>query len=153
MPFLSRFLQHIRRRLLSWFHRPLPTQFVPHHSAGHLFDDGVVRARYLLIEYISEEQGEVQDTTCGCGLGNQNPRHIVMECPLLGELRTDMWRDLCRRRVPGTLSSNQLLQEPKTALLVAEFTLKTGLLSQFQVVDPVATGSRTLDLRSSLILD
>jgi hypothetical protein len=59
----------------------------------------------------------------------------------LGELRTGMWRDLCRRRVPGTLSFNQLLQEPKAALPVAEFMLKTGLLSQFQVVDPVATGS------------
>jgi hypothetical protein len=64
-----------------------------------------------------------------------------MECPLLGELRTDMWRDLWRRRVSGTLSFNQLLQEPKAALSVVEFILKTGLLSQFQVVDPVATGS------------
>jgi hypothetical protein len=52
-----------------------------------------------------------------------------------------MWRDLCRRRVPGTLSLNQLLQKPKAALLVAEFMLQTGLLSQFQVVDLVATGS------------
>jgi hypothetical protein len=64
-----------------------------------------------------------------------------MECPLLGELRTGMWRDLWRRRVPGTLSFNQLLQEPKAALPVTEFMFKTGLLSQFQVVDPVATGS------------
>jgi hypothetical protein len=82
-----------------------------------------------------------QDARCECGLGNQNPQHIVMECPLLAELCTDMWRDLCQRRVPGTLSFNQLLQEPKAALPVAEFMLKTGLLSQFQVVDPVATGS------------
>jgi hypothetical protein len=64
-----------------------------------------------------------------------------MKCPLLGELCTGMWRDLWRRRVPGTLSFNQLLQGPKAALPVAEFMLKTGLLSQFQVVDPVATGS------------
>jgi hypothetical protein len=62
-----------------------------------------------------------------------------MECPLLGELRTDMWRDLCRRRVSGTLSFNQLLQEPKAALPVAKFMLKTGLLSQFEVVDSLAT--------------
>jgi type III secretory pathway component EscV len=55
-----------------------------------------------------------------------------MECPLLDELRTDMWRDLCRGRVPGTLLFNQLLQEPKAALLVAEFMLKTGLLPQFK---------------------
>jgi hypothetical protein len=82
-----------------------------------------------------------QDARCGYGLGNQNPQHIVIECPLLGELRTGMWRDLWRRRVSGTLSFNQLLQEPKAALLVAEFILKTVLLSQFQVVDPVAMGS------------
>jgi hypothetical protein len=43
-------------------------------------------------------------------------------------------------KVLGTLLFNQLLQEPKAALPVAEFMLKTGLLSQFQVVDPVATG-------------
>jgi hypothetical protein len=64
-----------------------------------------------------------------------------MKCPLLGELRTDMWRNLWRSRVPGTLSFNQLIQEPKAALPVAEFMLKTGLLSQFQGVDPVTTGS------------
>jgi hypothetical protein len=51
-----------------------------------------------------------------------------------------MWRDLWWRRVPGTLSFNQLLQELKAALSVAEFMFKTGLLSQFHVVDPVATG-------------
>jgi hypothetical protein len=62
-----------------------------------------------------------------------------MECPPLGQVRTDMWRDLWRRRVPGTLLFNQLLQELKAALPVAEFMLKTGLLSQIQVVDPVAT--------------
>jgi hypothetical protein len=45
-----------------------------------------------------------QDARSGCGLGNQNPRHVVMGCPLLGELRKDMWRDLWRRRVLGTLS-------------------------------------------------
>jgi hypothetical protein len=81
-----------------------------------------------------------QDARCGGGLTNRNPQHLVMECPLLGKLLTDMWRDLCQRRVPGTLSFNQLLQEPKAALLVAEFMLKTDLLSQFQVVEPVATG-------------
>jgi hypothetical protein len=64
-----------------------------------------------------------------------------MECPLLGKLRTDMCRDLWRRRVSGTLLFNQLLQEPKSALSVAEFMLKMVLLSQFQVVDPVAMGS------------
>jgi hypothetical protein len=52
-----------------------------------------------------------------------------MECPLLGELRTDMWRDPYHRRVSGTLLFNQLLQKPKVALLVAKFMLKTGLLS------------------------
>jgi hypothetical protein len=52
-----------------------------------------------------------------------------------------MWRNLWSRRAPGTLSFNQLIQGPKAVLLVAEFMLKTGLLSQFQAVDPVATGS------------
>jgi hypothetical protein len=64
-----------------------------------------------------------------------------MECPLLGELRTDMWRDLCRKKVSGIRSFNQPLKELKAALSVAEFMLKTGLLSQFQLVDPVATDS------------
>jgi hypothetical protein len=40
-----------------------------------------------------------------------------------------MWRDLCWRRVLETLLFNQLLQEPKAALSVTEFILKTGLLS------------------------
>jgi hypothetical protein len=62
-----------------------------------------------------------------------------MECPLLGELRMDMWRDLCYRKVSGILLFNQLLQKPKTTLLVIKFIFKTSLLSQFQVVDPVTT--------------
>jgi hypothetical protein len=51
-----------------------------------------------------------------------------------------MWRDLWWRRVSKTLSFNQLLQKPKTALLIIKFILKIGLLPQFQGVDPVATG-------------
>jgi hypothetical protein len=72
-----------------------------------------------------------------------------MEYPLLEQLRTDIWRDLWRRRIPGTLLFNQLLQEPKAALPVADFILKTGLLSQFQVVDPVATGSTQEDYNNN----
>jgi hypothetical protein len=63
---------------------------------------------------------------------------LGMECPLLREVRTDMWRKLWSRNVPGTLS---FIQKPKEALPVEEFMLKTGLLPPLQVVDPVATGS------------
>lgn len=62
-----------------------------------------------------------------------------MECPLLSELRTNMWRKL-RNRVSRAIDFNDLLVEPKAAPALADFMIQTGLLGQFQAVDSEGTG-------------
>lgn len=81
---------------------------------------------------------------CGCDLGNQTPEHVLMECPLLHELRREMRRQLWKQEVI-MLRYEDLLLEPKAAMTVAEFMVKTGLLGQFQAVDHVAMGSSAKD--------
>lgn len=83
LPFLTRCFQHIRRRLLSWLGRPVPTQYVRHQVASHISSGRVVGAGYLLIEYIEEAQGEM--------LSNTRP-----EKQLNVSLRANFFRDLSR---------------------------------------------------------
>lgn len=80
-----------------------------------------------------------ENARCEYELGNQTPRHVVTECPLLSELRADMWRTL-RNRVSRAIDFNDLLTEPKAAPALADFMIQTGLLGQFQAVDSEATG-------------
>ena len=80
-----------------------------------------------------------EDARCRCELGNQTPRHVVTECPLLSELRTNMCKKL-RNRVSRVIDFNDLLVEPKAAPALADFMMQTGLLGQFQAVDSEAIG-------------
>ncbi|PWY91883.1 hypothetical protein BO94DRAFT_564583 [Aspergillus sclerotioniger CBS 115572] len=83
LPTFTRWFQYVRRRLLSWLGRPVPTQFVCHQAAGNISQNRVMGAGYLLIEYIEEEQGEM--------LSNTWP-----EKQLDAGLRTNFFRDLSR---------------------------------------------------------
>ncbi|KAJ5227661.1 hypothetical protein N7489_008369 [Penicillium chrysogenum] len=58
---------------------------------------------------------------CDCDLGNQTMRHALSD------------RGVALRR-------DNLLERPEARTIVAEFVVRTGLLDQFQAVDPVALG-------------
>ena len=62
-----------------------------------------------------------------------------MECPLLSELKANMWRKL-RNRVSSVIDFNDLLVEPKAAPALADLMIQTGLFEQFQMVNSEATG-------------
>lgn len=79
-----------------------------------------------------------ESARCGCDLGNQTINHILLECPLLQEERNWMRNALSDRGV--ALRRDELLARPEARTIVAEFMVRTGLLNQFQTVDPVALG-------------
>ncbi|KFY67716.1 hypothetical protein V496_01452 [Pseudogymnoascus sp. VKM F-4515 (FW-2607)] len=59
LPFLARCFQYLRRQLLSWLGRPLPTLYVRHDVGSQISGDEGVGAGYLLIEHIEDAQGEM----------------------------------------------------------------------------------------------
>ncbi|EAW11932.1 uncharacterized protein ACLA_006910 [Aspergillus clavatus NRRL 1] len=55
LPFLTRIFHRARRRVLSWFGYPLPSQYVQHQSK----DQVALGMPYLLIEYIKPSRGKM----------------------------------------------------------------------------------------------
>ncbi|KAJ6094273.1 hypothetical protein N7467_003118 [Penicillium canescens] len=80
---------------------------------------------------------------CGCDLGNQTVTHVLIECPLHQDER-DWMRSALRDKGIG-LRRDDLLTRPEARTTVAEFMVKTGLLGQFQTVDPTALGEEEGD--------
>jgi hypothetical protein len=54
---------------------------------------------------------------------------VLLECGLYVDIRREIGR------VPNRLDYAMLVPEPKRARYIADFMLKTGLLSQFNSVD------------------
>lgn len=82
--------------------------------------------------------GVVESAECGCEQGLQTPKHILFSCPLLYDLRQEMWRHLDRLGIKiRTDDYGTLVSEPRAVQHVANFMLKTGLLGQFQAVEPI----------------
>ncbi|KGO43059.1 hypothetical protein PEX1_104900 [Penicillium expansum] len=77
---------------------------------------------------------------CQCDLGDQSVRHVLLECPLREELRTEMAEKLFEAGVSAMLGEEEVLKESKAAPIVAKFMIASGLLGQFHSVDSVATG-------------
>lgn len=89
---------------------------------------------------------KVRDSAqCGCGLGSQTPRHVVLICPLLHEIRHRMWGRL--RKVEGVRlgTLENLLTEKRAAVALADFMAESGLLGQFKDVDKGAMGTTEQD--------
>ncbi|KAJ5110838.1 zinc knuckle domain protein [Penicillium argentinense] len=84
-----------------------------------------------------------ESARCGCNLGNQTVDHILLECPLLQDERNWMRNALSDRGV--ALRRDELLTRPEARIIVAEFMVRTGLLNQFQAVDPLALGTEKGD--------
>ncbi|OQE71313.1 hypothetical protein PENNAL_c0107G01286, partial [Penicillium nalgiovense] len=79
-----------------------------------------------------------ESARCDCDLGNQTVTHILLECPLYQDERDRMRRALSDQKI--ALSREELLTRPEARTIVANFMIKTGLLGQFQAVDPTALG-------------
>ena len=75
---------------------------------------------------------------CDCELGNQTLNHVLLECPLLQNERDWMRNALSDRGV--SLRRDELLARPEARTVVAEFMVRTGLLGQFQAVNPMTLG-------------
>jgi len=74
---------------------------------------------------------------CGCDEGSQTPKHILLQCRLLGDLRDEMWRRIDRVGLKRRGYFDTLIKEPRAVRYVADFMIKTGLLGQFQAVEPL----------------
>jgi ribonuclease HI len=81
--------------------------------------------------------GIKESDRCGCDEGSQTPRHILMACRLLSGLRQEMWRRIDKLGLERREDYDTLVNEPKAARYVADFMIKTGLLGQFQAVEPL----------------
>ena len=79
-----------------------------------------------------------ESARCGCDLGNQTVSHVLLECPLHQDERDRMRSALSDQGV--ALRRDELLTRLEARTIVAEFMVKTGLLDQFQGVDPTALG-------------
>ncbi|OQD73321.1 hypothetical protein PENANT_c211G00669, partial [Penicillium antarcticum] len=79
-----------------------------------------------------------ESARCDCNLGNQTIAHVLLECPLHQEERDGMRGALSEHGI--TLHQQELLTRVGARTIVAEFMIRTGLLGQFQTVDPMALG-------------
>ena len=87
---------------------------------------------------------------CDCDLGSQTVTHVLLECPLHQDERDWMRSALSDKGI--TLSRDELLTRPEARTAVAEFMVKTGLLGQFQTVDPTALGEEGDDQGAEIMI-
>ncbi|KAJ5104890.1 hypothetical protein NUU61_002237 [Penicillium alfredii] len=59
LPFITRIIQRLRRRLLNWLNYPTPSPYVQHRTK----DQVVLGTPYLLIEYIDQSRGKMLSET------------------------------------------------------------------------------------------
>jgi hypothetical protein len=64
------------------------------------------------------------------------PRDILLERRLLNDLRREVWQKIDRLELERGENFDTLVNEPKAARYVADFMIKTGLLGQFQAIEP-----------------
>ena len=91
-----------------------------------------------------------ESARCGCDLGNQTVIHVLLECPLHQEERDGMRSALSDQGI--ALHRDALLTRPEARTIVAEFMIKTGLLGQFQAVDPTTLGMEGGDDKGAEIM-
>lgn len=80
---------------------------------------------------------------CDCDFGNQTVTHVLLECLLHQEERDKMRNALSEQGI--TLRHEELLTRLEARTIVAEFMIRTGLLGQFQGLDPIALGAEEVE--------
>jgi hypothetical protein len=91
-----------------------------------------------------------ESARCGCNLGNQTVAHVLLECPLHQDERDRMRSALSDQGI--ALRRDELLTRLEARKIVTEFMVSTGLLSQFQAVDPTALGAEEGDDKGAEIM-
>ncbi|GLA68231.1 hypothetical protein AtubIFM55763_003300 [Aspergillus tubingensis] len=99
LPFITRIVERLRRRLLTWLNYPTPSLYVQHRANGQT----MLGAPYLLIEYIDPSRGKMLSETWEEG------RHNL-------KLRTNLFHGLSRimldlARIPLPRIGSFLLDE------------------------------------------
>ncbi|QQK43077.1 Aminoglycoside phosphotransferase [Penicillium digitatum] len=85
MPLFSRFYFHMRRRLLLWLGRPIPSNYTRHQYRNAISIDGLagISTGYILVEFVDKTKGQMLSNTWS------NGRHDPI-------LQTNLFRDLSR---------------------------------------------------------
>ncbi|KAJ5117510.1 zinc knuckle domain protein [Penicillium atrosanguineum] len=91
-----------------------------------------------------------ESARCGCDLGNQTVAHVLLECPLHQDERDRMRSALSGQGI--VLCRDELLTRLEARKIVTEFMVSTGLLGQFQAVDPTALGVEEEDDKGAEIM-
>lgn len=73
----------MRRQILSWLGKPVPSNYCPYPNTSQVSTDGVVGAGYILVEFIESTRGAMLSNTWKVG------QHDL-------KLRTNLLRDLSR---------------------------------------------------------
>ncbi|KAJ6144083.1 hypothetical protein N7471_003536 [Penicillium samsonianum] len=82
---------------------------------------------------------------CDCELGTQTVNHILLECRLHQDGRDWMRSALSDQGI--ALRRDQPQMRPEARTIVADFMVKTGLLGQFQAVDPITLDAEEAEER------
>jgi hypothetical protein len=77
---------------------------------------------------------------CVCNMGQQTPKHVLLDCPLFEGERREMRYERSEIGVSPSLSFTELIQQKRAVPAITAFMIKTQLLGQFHSVDPQATG-------------
>ena len=77
---------------------------------------------------------------CSCDLGQQTPKHVLLECPSFEDERRELRYALSEAGVSPSLPFTELIQQRSAVPAITAFIIKTELLGQFHSVDPQATG-------------
>ncbi|KAJ5330279.1 zinc knuckle domain protein [Penicillium atrosanguineum] len=91
-----------------------------------------------------------ESARCGCNLGNQTVAHVLLECPLHQDERDRMRSALSDQGI--ALCRDELLTRLEARNIATEFMVSTGLLGQFQTVDPTALGVEEGDDKGAEIM-
>jgi ribonuclease HI len=77
---------------------------------------------------------------CTCDLGQQQPRHVLLEFPIFEDERREMRNAFTKAGVDTSLSFSQLMQERSAVPAISAFMERTRLLGQFHNVEQDAMG-------------
>lgn len=80
---------------------------------------------------------------CDCDLGNQTVAHVLLECPLHINERARMRDALSGQGI--VFRRDDLLTRPEARTIVADFMVETGVLGQFQAIDPGVLGMEEVE--------
>lgn len=84
----------MRRQILSWLGKPVPSNYCPHRNTSQFFIDGVVGAGYILVEFIESTQGAMLSNTW-----KEGQHDLKLRINLLRDL-SRIFLSLCRLPLP-----------------------------------------------------